>query len=532
MEAAGALGRFRPEGHLQALRDAVRSRSRSFWIVAGLTALAAALRFVTLGVQSYHHDEIVTASRIMPGSFWQSMNAVGYSESAPPLYYALAWLWTQATGTAEFGLRSLSAAAGVATVPVAYLAGRELRNRRTGLIAAALVAVNPMLVWYSQEARAYSLLVLLTTLSLLYTLRSLPADGDVPSLRGHRWYLRSGTSRAVVGWGVFSGLALATHYFAAFPVGVEAAWLVWRYGRSWRRLLPGLAIVAGTGLALLPLLAHQMSLAHAAWIGNFSLGHRLGETALSFVLGETGDIISRPTHRLLALAPYLLSGAGLALLALRAERAERRAAALPLTIAAATIGLPLALALADHAKDYVLARNLLPALVPLLLVVALGFGLRRARHAGAALAAALVAYSLGFTIWASASPQLQRPDWSAVASAIGEPSRPRAMVTWTLGKAPLRYYLGTGSVQVGADEGFHWLIGEVDFISDGPAPPPPRRALGPGFRQAGYEKVGRLYVRRYVVAGPGLEPLRLRALPRAELGFRSNGVLIDGVEPA
>jgi len=515
MEAAGALGRVRPLTHLQALREALRSRSRVFWIVAGLSALAAALRFATLGVQSYHHDEIVTASRILPGGFWQSMNAVGYSESAPPLYYAIAWAWAQASGTTEFGLRSLSAAAGVATVPIAYLIGLELRDRRAGLIAAALVAVNPMLVWYSQEARAYALLILLAALSLLFFLRS----------------LRQATSKDVALWGVFSGLALATHYFAAFPVGLEAAWLLRRYGPAWRRLLPGLAVLGATALALLPLLVHQMSFAHAAWIGNFTLGHRLGESALNLVLGETGDIISRRTHPLLAVVPYLLIGAGLRLLLLRAERDERRAARLPLAIAAVTVGVPLVLALADHGKDYVLARNLIPAVVPLLAAVAVGFSLRRARRVGAGLAAALVAYSLGFTIWASASPQLQRPNWHAVASAIGEPSRPRAMVTWTLGKASLRYYLATGAVQVGADEGYDWLVGEIDFISDGPAPPPPRRVLGPGLRQASYEKVGRLYVRRYAVAGPGLEPLRLRALPKTELGFRSNGVLIDGVEP-
>ncbi|MGH2973955.1 MAG: hypothetical protein ACRDLL_03695, partial [Solirubrobacterales bacterium] len=141
------------------------------------------------------------------------------------------------------------------------------------------------------------------------------------------------------------------------------------------------------------------------------------------------------------------------------------------------------------------------------------------------------ACSLGFSIWASVSPALQRPDWDAVAAAIGEPARPRAMVTWTLGEASLRYYLSTGSVQVRAADGFRWWVGELDFISDGPAPPPPRRVVGSGFRQIGYERVGRLYVRRYVVPGPGLEPLRLRRLPWAELGFRSNGVLLDGIGP-
>src|SRR6476469_5803415 len=132
MEAAGALRKGSISTYREAIGAMVRSRSRTFWIVAGLTLLARVLRFATLGVQSYHHDEIVTASRILRDGFWHAMDAVGFSESAPPLYYAVAWFWTQLTGTGEVGLRSVSAVAGIATVPVAYLLGAELRGRRAG----------------------------------------------------------------------------------------------------------------------------------------------------------------------------------------------------------------------------------------------------------------------------------------------------------------------------------------------------------------------------------------------------------------
>src|SRR6476469_10447106 len=128
MEAAGALRKGSISPYREAIGAMVRSRSRTFWIVAGLTLGAAVLRFATLGVQAYHHDEIVTASRILRGGFGHAMDAVGFSESAPPLYYALAWFWTQLTGTGEFGLRSISALAGVATVPGVFLIGRELRG--------------------------------------------------------------------------------------------------------------------------------------------------------------------------------------------------------------------------------------------------------------------------------------------------------------------------------------------------------------------------------------------------------------------
>ncbi|HYJ22839.1 MAG TPA: glycosyltransferase family 39 protein [Solirubrobacterales bacterium] len=511
MEAA-TLDRGGPAALAQSVREAARARSRAFWIVAGLTLLAGVLRFATLGVQAYHHDEIVTASRVLRGSFFHAMDAVGFSESAPPLYYALAWFWTQVTGTGEFGLRSLSAVAGVATVPVAYLVGVELRGRRAGLMAAALVAVNPMLLWYSQEARAYALLVLLCAVSLLYCVRA----------------LRGGRRRDFVLWGVAAGLALASHYFAVFVVVVEAIWLLRRRGRA---STPGLGIVALFGLALAPLAIRQMSYGHAEWIGNFTLGHRLWETAGTFAIGETTDIIARPQRPLLVLLPLALALASLALIAWRGSREERRAAAIPLSLSAAAIGIPLVVALVLPSKDFLLARNVTPALLPLLVAIAIGLTLPAARRLGTVLGAVLLAYSLGFCIWASFAPDLQRPDWDAVAAEIGEPEAPRATVTWVLGEASLRYYLSTGAIQVIPAEGNDWLVHEIDLVSDGKVPPPPAGLLGPGFRETSRGEAGRLYIRHFELPGPGLAPLRLRELREADLNFRNVGVLLDGIGP-
>jgi mannosyltransferase len=517
MEAA-SLPRRRRRPLAHAVADAARARSRAFWIVAGLTALGAALRFATLGLQAYHHDEIVTASRVLRVGFGHAMDAVGFSESAPPLYYALAWVWTQVTGTGPWGLRSLSALAGVLTIPVAYLIGRELRGSRVGLLAAALAAVNPMLLWYSQEARAYSLLALFCALSLLYCVRALRWDE-----RG-----RPEGKRDLVLWGVFSALALATHYFAAFPLAAEVVLLLRRRGRA---TLAGLWIVGLTAALLAPLVVHQMSYGHAEWIGKFSLGHRVWETAATFVSGETGDIIGGPERPSLAFLPLAIVLASFVLLAWRGSRGEKRAAAAPLAVGGFTLGIPLLLAIASTSKDFVLARNLLPALVPLLVVVAIGLTAERARRLGPALAAILLAYSFAFCVWVGFEPELQRPDWNAVAERLGEPEAPRATVLWVLGEAPLRFYLSTGAIQLKAAEGYDWLVREVAFVSDGGAPPPPRRLLGPGFREVVVEDVGRLSIRRYRLDGPGLAPLRLRQLREARLHWRNNGVLLDGVGP-
>src|SRR5260221_6672728 len=162
-----------------------------------------------------------------------------------------------------------------------------------------------MLLWYSQEARGYALLALLTAVAALYFVRAL--DG--------------GRRRDFTAWGVASALALATHYFAIFPIALEAAWL---WCRRRRRALAGLWFVLLASLALAPLAIHQMSLGHAEWIGERSLGHRLWESAVTFVAGETGDIVARPETVLPAVLPLLAVLAGLVLLAARGDRRERR----------------------------------------------------------------------------------------------------------------------------------------------------------------------------------------------------------------
>ncbi len=521
MEAA-TLPRRRRRSFLRFPAEWARERSRAFWIVVGLTALGAALRFATLGVQSYHHDEVVTASRVLRVGFWHAMDAVGFSESAPPLYYALAWIWTQLVGTGPWGLRSLSALAGVATIPVAYLVARELRGTRAGLLAAALVAVNPMLLWYSQEARAYALLAFFCAVSLLYCVRA----------------LQEGKRRDFVLWGAFSALALATHYFAVFPLIAEVLLLLLR--RRGRAALPGFWILGLAAAVLAPLAYHQMSYGHAEWIGKFSLGHRLGETAIAFTIGETGDIIGRAEQVGPALVPLVLVCVAFGLLLARGTKDERRAAFVPLAVGAVGLGIPLLLAIASAGKDFVLARNLLPALVPLLVVVAIGLTAERSRRLGTAIAVVLCADWLAFAVWVNFDEGLQRPDWRAVADHLGAPDAPRATVAWVIGEAPLRYYLthgatqgkpSEGAIQLKAAEGYDWLVHEVNFVSDGPAPPPPRRLLGPGFREVAREDAGRLFIRRYRVQGPELVPLRLRLLRHASLNWRNNGVLLDGVGP-
>jgi mannosyltransferase len=102
----------------------------------------------------------------MHGPLGHTLSALPNSERTPPVYYLLAWVWSRIFGTHEFGLRSLSAVAGTITVVLAYAIAKRVAGDRAGLIAAAVTAVSSILVWYSQQARLYELLVCLCAASV------------------------------------------------------------------------------------------------------------------------------------------------------------------------------------------------------------------------------------------------------------------------------------------------------------------------------------------------------------------------------
>lgn len=482
-------------------------RSAVLWALAGLTALGAAVRFASLGLQSYHHDEAITALRVLPGGFGDMLHSVRVSESNPPLYYSLAWAWAKAFGSGEIGLRSLSALVGAATVPVGYLIGRQLASRRAGLVLAALIAVNPMLIWYSQEARSYALLAFFGALSLLFFARALET--------------RRGRDLAL--WAAASALALCSHYFAVFAVAIEAVWLLVALRARRRVVLPALAAVGAVGLALLPLISAQVNPAHIGWIENSALSARLWETAVSFAIGETGHVIAQPPREYYALLPLVLAGAALLIVVTLGDRRERHGAAVGLGLGFGVAALASLAALLG--KDYVVERNLLPALVPLLSAAAIGFSSAGVRRVGPALAILLCAYWLAFDVHVTRTPNLQRPDFRTVTEALGPPRNGRrAIVTWKLAADPVRYYLPAGAARI---YGGSVRIREISVLRKPLVTGKPIN-LPASFHQVERVRVDRLTLNSYASKRPVTVPFKtLHALPT---GFGDDAVLVDGPE--
>jgi 4-amino-4-deoxy-L-arabinose transferase-like glycosyltransferase len=401
------------------------------------------------------------------------------------------------------GLRSLSALVGVATVPAAYLAARELVSGRAGLVAAALVAFNPYLIWYSQEARSYAPLVFFTALSLLFFLRALDS--------------RSGRDLGL--WALASALALCSHYFAVFAVAIEGAWLLVALRDRWRAVLPALAVVVATGLALLPLLSSQVNPEHIGWIENSPLGERLWETTATFTIGETGHVIAEPPRDRYAVVPVALLACGIVLALALGSRRERRGARLVLLLGVGVVALAAAAALIG--KDYVVERNLLPALIPLCAVAAVGFATAGARRLGVLAAVALCAYWLTFDVHVTRTPNLQRPDFRTLTEGLGPATRPRAIVSWKLAADSILWYLPQGALRMygGAER-----VGEVDILSKPVSAGEPAN-LPRSFRLVRTVRLDRLTLSRYVASHP--VRLRFQTLDALPTGFGENAVVID-----
>ena len=369
-------------------------------VVAG-----AGLRFGSLDAQSWWRDEASTVF-LLRDDLGGLLSAVADREAMPPLYFVLAWLWTRVAGTGEVGIRSLSALIGVCTIPVAFWLGKRLAGERAGLIAAALVAFNPFLIWFSQEARPYALLVLLTSIATVFWLQAVTETDR----------------RASLWWGVFGGLALLAHYFAAFLLVPQAVVLLWRARReAWA----GLAVLAATALALVPLVLAQRD-SRVDWVGLTPLRERVTDVAKHWVAGPFGS----PVDIVVALAA-LVFAAGVVL---AVARPPRQGALLVGGCAAVAAVLPVAVALIG--PDYVFDRYLIASLVPLLAVAALGFA--RISTGGLVAATALAGLFAACTLTWTFDAELHREDWRAAAARIDGGS---AVVTSPPGDAPLRVYL-------------------------------------------------------------------------------------------
>jgi hypothetical protein len=442
-----------------------------------LTALAAALRLPTLGSQSLWLDEVLTGN-LARGSLGDLVHHVAQQEANPPLFYLAEWLWTRLAGTSEVALRLPSALCGIALVPVAWGIGRRLAGERAAVALAALAAVHPLLVYYSQEARGYAAVALACAL-------------------GFVWFLDGAAWR----WALASAVALGCHYFAIFPVGIEAVVLLAR------RRFAAVAAVGAAGLALLPLLTQQLGGDHGQNVtGGAALAVRVKGVATSWVVGERGPAV----NGLEWIGGALLVAGAVLLLA----RGPRRAALWPAVVGGG--GAALMLLAAGAGADYLNNRNTIPVLAIVLAIPALGFAAGRLGAALGALACIVLGAS---TIGALVDPAHAREDWRGAARALR--GTPAVIVSPPFEAIPLEWYApGLHPVAAATPRELAVVVTDPDRN-----PLPPGALAGPpspGFSPHGTTKLNRVLIARYRAGRP--QPVQgIDAWARSRLGPTRGG---------
>ncbi len=197
------------------LKQRFRRREPRYLLLTLLALLAGfALRVYLLNGQDLWGDEAFTLS-VISLLFRQVLSTS--IDTHPPFYYALLHPWGQ-LGLNVFSLRFLSVALSLPMIPLAYLTGAWLFDRRAGVAAAWLMAFAPLQVYYAQELRMYSaagLFALASTVLLIALVRG----------RGRRWW---------AAYVVVTLLGMYTHYevFYIFPAQAAAALIAWRPRRN------------------------------------------------------------------------------------------------------------------------------------------------------------------------------------------------------------------------------------------------------------------------------------------------------------
>jgi mannosyltransferase len=234
-----------------------QDENTSLKLPVGVVVLTSAiLSMVSIGRGSFSLDESVSVT--LARASWHSFgHTIVRREANMSFYYLLLRFWT-VLGHSETVVRAFSVVASVGALATIMVVARQLFDRRTAIIAGILLAVDPLIVFFAQDARGYALSILLATASSALFARAVTTDT--------RW-------RPWVAYVVVSVLATYTNFWVALMLVGHAASLAFLPPRTapWRRLVPT-GVVLGILLVPLALLIRTAYEGGVNWAAGSSAG--------------------------------------------------------------------------------------------------------------------------------------------------------------------------------------------------------------------------------------------------------------------
>jgi len=215
-----------------------------------------------LGSESFWFDELETWYRSDRADLADLLVNCFLTEAHPPLSYILDHYLIKAFGASEIVLRLPSVLFGTLSIVAMFFLGKRLFSAREGLYGAALIAFMQVPVYYSQEARMYSMMIFWTIVCLYFLTGITRSDNDRLWTKHFIGLLASG---AVLG---------LTHYFGLCFVTLQSLWLIWTAGKGRRAitrriqqcLLLNLVLVPAYYLLVFQYMHHIRHSTMLAWI--------------------------------------------------------------------------------------------------------------------------------------------------------------------------------------------------------------------------------------------------------------------------
>jgi len=330
--------------------EELASRSWPAHVLAVLL-LASVLRLPTLAKRSLWFDEIKVALAGLQG-FEPAVRIAKAHADATPLDYLLVSASVNVFGRGEAAVRLPAAVCGLAAVAAIYFLGRAMAGHWVGLVASLLLAISPGHVWYSQEARFYSVLMLLSIVSTLAFL---------VAVQRQRWYAWAAYALTVA-LGLYAGYQIALVvllHVVALLAGGALRW--WRLPAiSW--LHAGAALGAAALLFLPWYVWDQTGQQYAYGAPPF----RDLTMALYWVLANQAPTI---TSHLPMDAPWFIWEFVLVTALIGGGVAIWRRDALLLATSIAVVGLPLLVLLILRDQSYVFGARHMMVVVPMICLV-------------------------------------------------------------------------------------------------------------------------------------------------------------------
>jgi len=222
------------------------------WLVVAVILVGAMLRLYGLKIQSLWCDELASWDYGHWSSVTEVMSKAVKQDLHPPGYHLLMHWIIMYWGDSEVMLRLPSVLAGILVIPAMYLLGKRIYGKSEGLIAAGLVAVTWAPVYYSQEARPYSLILLLTVLGMYWWM------GVMIS-----WKQKQKARTGEIFGYLLSAIGLTyLHYYGFLLVGLESVAALIYFKRNRYALTRWVGLYVSVGLSHLwwwPILGYQFS---------------------------------------------------------------------------------------------------------------------------------------------------------------------------------------------------------------------------------------------------------------------------------